>query len=98
MQCLPEEPVENRTGRAGLVGRAHLSEDLALARHHRVETCGNAEEMECCGFVAESVQGGPELGLEREQRRLRSTLRIVGGAVREVELRAIARREADCFA
>ena len=44
-----EEPVQHRPGRAGgqrgLVGLAHLAEDLRLARHERVEAGRHAEEV-----------------------------------------------------
>src|SRR5688572_30618248 len=49
-QRLPEEPVEDRPRGPGLpggvVGLAHLAEDLGLARHQGVEAGGDAEEVE----------------------------------------------------
>ena len=78
LQRLPEETVEQRSRRAGLVRRAHLAEDLALARDHRVEPGGDAEEVECGRLVAEPVERRAELRLEREQRGLRLLLGCVG--------------------
>ena len=72
MERLPEEPVEQRAGRAALERVAHLAEDLALAGHERVEPGGDAEEVQRGAVVAEPVEHGRErravVAGEREQR------------------------------
>ena len=98
MERVAEQPVEDRTGRAGIVRRAHLSENLALAGHHRVEAGGDTKEMERSGLVPEPVQRRAELLLECEQSRLGLPLRRVGGLLRKVELGPIAGRQADGLA
>ena len=101
--CLPdverlaEDPVEQRPVRAGLVGVAHLAEDLALARDERVEPGGDAEEMQRRRVVVHAGRasdlGSPSERLRRALARPRS-----GSVVREVELGAVAGREADRLA
>ena len=98
MERLAEDPVEQRPGRPELVRDPHLAEDLALARHERVEPRGDAEEMVRRGAVVQPVERRLDLGPERRERRdriLLGLLRVVGG---EVELGAVAGREADRFA
>src|SRR5438105_759800 len=60
VKSLPEQAVEERAGRTGLVRRAHLAEDLGLARYHRVETGGDAEEVERRRLVLDAVQHRPQ--------------------------------------
>src|SRR6266511_3640298 len=95
MERLAEEPVEQRPGCSHVVRHAYLAEDLALARHHRIEAGRNAEEMQSRRLVAKTVERGPEVFLQRQQRGLGLLFRLLGGLVREVELRPVARREAD---
>ncbi len=99
MQRLPEEPVEQRARRARLVGGAHLAEDLALARHHRVEPGCDPEEVERRSLVAQPVEHRPQLVLGQpgnlRQRLDAAPLRV---SADEVELRAVAGREADRLA
>ena len=94
-----EDAVEERPGRARLEGVAHLPEDLALARHHRVEAGGHAEEMERRRLVGEAVRDRSErLGRrprEREQRAVGEVGQSVLVLRREVELGAVAGREND---
>jgi hypothetical protein len=95
VQGLPEEPVEERPRRAGLVRRAHLAEDLALAGHERVEPAGDAEEMQRRALVAEPVERRPQLAraAAREPFQRRDG-RLLGALLaREVELCPVARRE-----
>ena len=72
MERLAEHVVEQRPGRAGLEGVAHLAEDLALAGDERVEPGGDAEEVERRRLVAQPVEHGHELRLvdarERDER------------------------------
>ena len=98
MECVAEEPVEKRACCADVVRGAHLAEDLALPRHHRVEPGCNAEEMERRCLVAEAIERRPELLLEREQRRLGLALGLVGRVISQIQLGAVARREADGLA
>ena len=98
VERLAEDPVEQRPGRAELVRDPHLAEDLALARNERVETRGDAEEVVRRGPVLQPVERRLDLRAERRERRDRSLLgllRVVGG---EVELGAVAGREADRLA
>ena len=98
VQRLAEDAVEQRPGRARLVGGAHLAEDLALARHERVEPGRDAEEMERGSLVAQAVERGLDLRLELGERRDRALLGLVGVLRDDVELGAVARREADGLA
>ena len=52
VERLAEEPVEQRPGRAGLVGAAHLAEDLALARAPSSRGRRDAEEVQRGRLVA----------------------------------------------
>ena len=97
MQRLTEDPVEQRPGRPELVRDPHLAEDLALARHERVEARGDAEEMVRGGPVVQPVERGLDLGAERRECRDRVALGLLGIVGCEVELRAVAGREADRF-
>ncbi len=94
MLRLPEDAVEQRPDRPELVSEPHLAENLALARDERVETGRDPEEVMSCGPVLEPVERGLDLRPERGQcgdRGELGLLRIVGG---EVELGAVAGREA----
>ena len=90
MHGLPEKPVEDRAAASGLVGVAHLTQDLALSRHHRVEPGSDAEEVERGRFVAQAVELEAFLG----QSGKRTRFGHLGIGVSEVELGAIAGREA----
>src|SRR5213075_319801 len=98
VQRLAEEAVEQRRRRARLVGRPDLAEDLALSRHERVETGGNAEEVQRGGVVVEPVERLLDLRLELGQRLDREPLRRGAVRCRHVELGAVAGREADRLA
>ena len=80
VQRLAEEAVEQRAGRTDLEGIAHLAEDLALAGHERVETGGDAEQVEGGAVVAEPVEHrrerGPSSPGELEQRGARALVEI----------------------
>src|SRR5205085_7645486 len=56
VERLPEEPVEERARGADLEGGPHLAEDLALSRDHRVEACGDPEEVQGRRLVAQAVE------------------------------------------
>ena len=60
LERLPEDAVEQRPGRRGIERRAHLAENLALAGNERVETGGNAEEVDGRCFVVQPVDDGIE--------------------------------------
>ena len=68
MQRLPEHAVEQQARRARLVRGAHLAEDLALARDERVEARGDAEQVQRGRLVAQPVERGLDLRLERGER------------------------------
>src|SRR6266536_2005254 len=51
VERLAEQPVEQRRGRPRLERGPHLAEDLALARHERVEAGGDPEEVQCRGVI-----------------------------------------------
>ena len=94
MKRLPEDAVEEDARRSELVRNAHLAENLPLAGHERVEAGRDAEEMQRGGAIVQPVERGLDLGLERSERGDSVTLgrlRVVG---RDVELGAVARREA----
>ena len=93
-----EEPVQERSGRAGLVGGAHLAEDLSLAGDERVEPRGDAEQMQRRGVIAQPVERRLDLGLERDERIDRGALGGLPVLRRDIELGAVARREADGLA
>ena len=95
MQSVPEEAIQDWAGCSGRVCGADLPEDLSLPRNHRVEACGNAEQVKGGGLVAEPIQRGAELGLESEQCRFGLPLGVVGGLGGQVELGAVARRQAN---
>ena len=57
---LAEDAVEQRPRLDGLVRRAHLAEDLALARHERVEAGGDAEEMQRGRLLVQPVEDAVE--------------------------------------
>ena len=94
MERLTEEPIEERPRRACLEGRSDLAEDLSLPGDHRVETSGDAEEVQRRRLVVKPI--------ERCARRLEQGggERLGGCAVvaRQVELGAVAGREADGLA
>ena len=91
-----EEPVQQRPGRAGgqrrIVGLAHLAEDLGLARHERVETGRDPEEVLDRSLVIPAREHVAELEPG-------AALEVLAGALlvsaREVDLGAVARREHD---
>ena len=98
MQRLAEDAVEEGARRANLVRDAHLAEDLALAGNERVQPRRNAEEMESRGAIVETVERGLDLRLERGQRGNSVAFRRVGVLRSDVDLGAVAGREADRFA
>ena len=98
VQRLPEHAVEQQARRPGLVCRTHLAEDLALAGHERVEARRDAEEVQRGGLVVQAVERVLDLRLERGERldRVRfGGLDVLRG---DVELGAVARREANGLA
>ena len=98
MERLAERPVEQRPGRPELLCNPHLPEDLPLTRHERVEARGDAEEMVRRCPVLQPVERRLDLRPERRERRGRiplGLLRVGGG---DVELGAVAGREAGRFA
>src|SRR5581483_10135816 len=90
MQRVPENAVEQRPSGAGVVRRAHLAEDLSLARDERVEPRGDPKEMQCCRVVAQAVERRLELGEGFDGCAL-GRVRVVG---LDVQLGAVARRQA----
>src|SRR5437868_5083280 len=87
----PSAPaIAERPRRCRVVGGAHLAEDLALARHERVEPGRDAEEVERRRLVVQPVD-------ERRERLTRHLLERGDGAVDalvgQVELGAVAGRE-----
>ena len=102
VERLPEDMVEERARNAGLECVAHLSEDLPLTRDERVEPRGHAEEVERRRLVAQAVEDGDELRLrdarERDERSRGAPLGVVAILRGEVELGAVAGREADRLA
>src|SRR5215207_5269736 len=95
VERLAEEAVEQGAGRAGVESRANLAQDLALARDQRIEPCGDAEQMQCRRLVAQPIERAPELGLALEQDPGRARFCIDVLVVRDVELGAVAGREAN---
>ena len=92
LQRLAEHPVEQRAGGGGVEGGSHLAEDLALARDQGVEPGRDAEEMERRRVVVHPVgDRAQRLAGELLERRERPRAVAVG----EVDLGAVARREAD---
>ena len=90
MQRIVEEPVQERPRRAGLVCRAHLPEDLALAGDERVEPRRNSEEVQRRRMIGEPIrQGSDAVTAVRAHRIERTVLRMLTD---DVELRAVARR------
>ena len=100
MQRLPEELVEERARRAGLEGRPHLAEDLALAGNERVEPGGDTEEVQRGRLVAEAVERGGEVvaavACELRERPDRELLDVL--LLDEIELGAVAGGEDDRLA
>ena len=94
MQRLAEDAVEQQPGRAGLVRSAYLAEDLALARHERIEPRCHAKEMQRGRMVAQAVERRLHLRLELSERSDRGLLRRVDVRRSDVQLGAVARREA----
>ena len=82
----------------GLVRGAHLAEDLALAGHERVEPGRDAEEVQRGGLVVQAVERVLDLRLERGERCDRARFGVLGVLGGDVELGAVARREADGLA
>ena len=91
-----EEPVQQRPGRAGgqrgVVGLAHLAENLRLARHERVEPGRHAEEVLDRLLVLPAREHLAEL---EPGAALELLLRALAGFAREVDLGAVAGREHD---
>ena len=89
---LAEHVIEQRARVDGLVRRAHLAEDLALARHERVESGSNPEEVQRRGVLVQAVDDAFERLarnlLERDQH-----VSLVDPV--DVELGAVAGGEAD---
>ena len=98
MERLAEDAVEQLRRRARLVGGAHLAENLALARDERVEAGRDAEEVQRGGLIAQAIERGLDLRLELRERGDRAPLGLVRVLGHDVELGAIARREADGLA
>ena len=98
VQRLPEHAVEQQAGRPGLVRGAHLAEDLALPGHERVEPGRDAEQVQRGGLVVQAVERVLDLRLERGENRDRARFCVVGVFGGDVELGAVARREADGLA
>ena len=99
MQRLPEDAVEQQARRPRLVRRAHLAEDLALAGHERVEPGRDAEEVQRGGLVVQAVERVLDLAARaRRAPRRRASFRVLGVLGGDVELGAVARREADGLA
>ena len=80
------------------MGGPHLAEDLALARHERVEAGGDAEEVQRRRVVVQAVERLLDLRLERGERGDRGPLGRLGVGAGDVQLGAVARREADGLA
>ena len=80
VERLAEEAIEERAGGADLERVPHLAEDLALARHERVEPGGDAEQVQRGAVVAEPVEHGRErravVACEREQRGARALVQV----------------------
>ena len=81
--------------RRGLVGVAHLAEDLRLTRHERVEAGRDAEEVR--DRLAVVPAGEHALELEPGAL-LQLHARAIGVAAEQVDLRAVAGREHDRLA
>src|SRR4051794_16012911 len=95
MQRLAKDAVEKLPGRARLIGGANLPEDLPFSGNERVESAGDAEQMERGRLVAQAVERGLDLRLELDERRDSALLGLDGVLRHHVQLGAIARREAD---
>ena len=83
-QGLAEEPVHQLPRRSGLlrglVGAAHLAEDLRLAGDHRVEARRHAEEVHRGRLVGQRVERGSDLALLRPPKRRELRERTLLGA------------------
>ena len=84
--------VEQRPGLDGLVGGPHLAEDLALARHERVEPGGDPEEMQRGGVLVQAVDDSVQW-LAGDLLERREHLALADPV--DVELGAVAGRKAD---
>ena len=101
-----KQPVEHRAGRlhlgCGRVGFLHLSENLRLADHERVEPGGDAEQMTRDVQIGDLVRMRHELGtvhaveLAHEGQEARARQREV--VARGVQLRTVAGRQDDRLA
>src|SRR5207253_567071 len=83
---------------AELVRDPDLAEDLTLAGDERVEPRRDAEQMQRGRAILQPVERRLDLRLERRKRGdgvALGRLRVIG---RDIELGAVARREADRFA
>ncbi len=81
-----------------LVREPHLTEDLALAGDERVQAGGNAEEVVRGSPVLQPVERRLDLRPERRERGDRIPLGLLRVLGCEVELGAVAGREADSLA
>ena len=101
VQRLAEDPVEQRPGRAGLVRRPHLPEDLPLARNQRVQSGRHPEEVKRSGLVGKPVQHRGDLvaalPCKCEQSPACLDVELVILDRSQVDLGAVAGRENYCF-
>ena len=90
----PEQAVQHRPTGTGLVGRADLAEDLALAWDHRVEPRRDAEEVQGGRLIGQPVQVRREIALrEAGESRHRSLVPVDALGRDEVELGAVTGRQ-----
>ncbi len=93
LESLPEHPVEERAGGGGVESGTDLAEDLALARNERVQPGRDPEEMQGGRVIVHPIGDRAEwLAGKLLERRERTRTVVVAG---EVQLGAVARREAD---
>ena len=97
VERLAEEPAQHRPRCTRFERQPHLAEDLALARHERIEARSDTEEVQRRRLVLELVERVRERRLSLEQQRACGVSRVLLGVVRDVELRAVTRRQADGF-
>ena len=91
-QRLAEDPVEQPSGRDGLERSTHLAEDLAFARDERVEPRRHPEQVQGGVLVVQTVEHVVErLAGKRGQ----CVCRVLLETTAEIDLGAVARREAD---
>jgi hypothetical protein len=98
VERLPKDPVEQRARRPDLVREPNLAQDLPLAGNERVEPSCDAKEVVGRRSIVEPVERRLDVGLERRERCdgfALGRLRVFRG---DVELGAVARREANDLA